>query len=77
MAEALNKFIERYGEYSEIEISEATEDATRTKEKHEEYLKLRPELADIAESKGMPGHFPSMCTRISPEVFNSALAMAD
>ncbi len=60
MAEALNKFIERYGEYSEIEISEATEDATRTKEKHEEYLKLRPELADIAESKGMLETFNSI-----------------
>lgn len=60
MAEALDKFIKVYEDYAKIEIDEALEDDNIAKAKHEEYLKLRPELAEIAESKGMLEIFNSI-----------------
>jgi len=60
LAEALDKFIKVYEDYAKIEIDEALEDDNIAKAKHEEYLKLRPELAKIAESKGMLEIFNSI-----------------
>mgnify|MGYP001288399382 CR=1 FL=1 len=60
MAEALDKFIKVYEDYSNEELDNSIEDEVQTKAKHEEYLKLRPELSKIAESKGMLEIFNSI-----------------
>tara|TARA_Y100000385_G_scaffold284729_1_gene343293 strand:+ start:247 stop:1863 length:1617 start_codon:yes stop_codon:yes gene_type:complete len=60
LAEALDKFIKVYEDYSNEELDNSIEDEVQTKAKHEEYLKLRPELSKIAESKGMLEIFNSI-----------------